>query len=111
MIGGVCDLLDAAAALAGVPLISLYTVRTSSAREINPKAFADNPGLRATVIDRAKKHDFTQADFDAMIAALGELTGKGNTTAWRHVAAIRPEFAAVRTDYKSGTRRTPSAAC
>lgn len=94
MIGGVCDLLDAAAALAGVPLIAFYTVRKSGTREINPSPFAHVPELRTAILDRARKHDFTQGDFDAMSVALEneEREGRGNKLAWRRVREITPAF-------------------
>jgi hypothetical protein len=50
MMGAVCDLIDAASAFAGVPLIALWRVKTA-AREHNPRAFGNNPALKRALLD------------------------------------------------------------
>ncbi len=94
MMGAVCDLIDAASALAGVPLISLWRVKTAG-REHNPRAFADNPGLKKALLDEARRHVFTDADQAAIQNALDELKDKGNRAAWRFVEENRPKFATI----------------
>jgi hypothetical protein len=67
-----CDLLDAAAAIADVPLLALITVREAD-YHINRKAWTQEhhePWMREAIIERSKKHTFTQADFDAIGEAL-----------------------------------------
>ena len=79
-----CDLLDAAAALADVPLVALFWVRPSPDK-INPKAWKENSERRARIIERSRKHSFTKSDFRAIIKALNELDGRGNRKAWKYV--------------------------
>lgn len=86
MVAQVCDLLDAAAAFAGVPLLALIAVRESDGH-INRKAWrrAGTPvELRAQILERSKSHRFTDSDFVAIDGALTALTGYSNRTAWRH---------------------------
>jgi len=85
-----CDLLDAAAALAGVPLLALVAVRINSG-EINPKAWRENGTRRKAIIEKSKGHRFTNADFKAISAALKKLDGKGNRTAWEYVRRQIPD--------------------
>lgn len=85
-----CDLLDAAAALAGVPLLALVAVRISSG-EINPKAWRENGKRRKAIIEESKSHQFTNTDFKAISAALKKLEGKGNRTAWKYVRKQIPD--------------------
>jgi hypothetical protein len=63
MVAQVCDLLDAAAAFAGVPLLALVMVRESvGQKQINRKAWTGNdvePGCRDKIIDRSLQHIFT----------------------------------------------------
>lgn len=92
MMGAVCDLIDAASALADVPLIALWRVKTAT-REHNPRAFADNPALKKALLDEARRHVFTEADKAAIEKALVELKDKGNRAAWRFVRKNRPKFA------------------
>jgi hypothetical protein len=92
MIGAVCDLLDAAAALAGVPLIGLWRVTMTNGGH-NPRAFADRPALREWIFTKARWHSFTNADRDAIAEALDTLVGKSNRVAWRYVEQQRPKFA------------------
>jgi 5-methylcytosine-specific restriction endonuclease McrA len=87
MVAQVCDLLDAAAALAGVPLLALWTVREASGH-INRKAWTDfgvEPELREAIIECSRRHDFTQSDFDAIADALRRLDGKSNRAAWAYL--------------------------
>ncbi|SFB35872.1 HNH endonuclease [Collimonas sp. OK607] len=87
-IAQVCDLLDAAAALANVPLLALVAVRTVSG-EINPKAWVkvkDAPGdIRERIIKTSLSHIFTNSDFTAIEMALTRLNGYSNRTAWAEV--------------------------
>jgi 5-methylcytosine-specific restriction endonuclease McrA len=87
MVAQVCDLLDAAAASAGVPLLALWIVREASGH-INRKAwtgFGVEPELRERIIELSRKHTFTQSDFDAIAAALQSLDGKSNRAAWAYL--------------------------
>jgi hypothetical protein len=85
MVAQVCDLLDAAAAYADVPLLALIAVRESGGH-INRKAWrgADLPvELREKILQRSKSHRFTDGDFVAIERALTELAGYSNRAAWR----------------------------
>jgi hypothetical protein len=64
MVAQVCDLLDAAAAFAGVPLLALVTVREMSGN-INRRAWTANgeSGRRDAIITRSLRHKFDQSDF------------------------------------------------
>jgi hypothetical protein len=85
-----CDLLDAAAALAGVPLLALVAVLTDT-HEINPKAWKkEYSERRNAIIERSKRHTFSRTDFDAISAALAQLEGKGNRKAWEYVNKLYP---------------------
>jgi len=89
MIGGVCDLLDAAAAYAGIPLLALKIVRHESG-DVNRAAFTGKSPLskhRDAILNRSKRHQFTDSDFSAISRALEKLSDKGlsRVTAWRHV--------------------------
>src|SRR4051812_8108606 len=54
----ICDLLDAAACIAGVPLLALVVVREKSG-DINPKAWVNEYGpLREIIIKRSREHQF-----------------------------------------------------
>jgi hypothetical protein len=85
-----CDLLDAAAANAQVPLLALRAVK-SSKDEINPKAWSKGvtASLREAIIRRSLNHAFTQNDFEAISKSLTALKGFGNKSAW---AFIRSKF-------------------
>jgi hypothetical protein len=89
MVAQVCDLLDAAAALAGVPLLALVKVREQSG-DINRRAFADSE-RREAVISRSMHHQFNDADFQAISEALKKLDGKGNLAAWDFVRETIPK--------------------
>jgi hypothetical protein len=85
-----CDLLDAAACLAGVPLLALVTVRERSG-EINPKAWTKEYGPRRdAIIQRSLRHQFLPDDFTAISRALDDLGEKGNVNAWRYVQRLFP---------------------
>jgi 5-methylcytosine-specific restriction endonuclease McrA len=79
-----CDLLDAAAALAGVPLLALVKILTNTG-EINPKAWKESRQRRRAIIERSNRHRFTAADFKAISFALKQLEGRGNRAAWKYV--------------------------
>jgi 5-methylcytosine-specific restriction endonuclease McrA len=81
MIAQVCDLLDAAAWLAGIPLLALVAVRNESG-EINPKAWIQEPAIRNKIIDQSVSYKFTDYDFAAIAKSLEELAGLGNHAAW-----------------------------
>jgi hypothetical protein len=92
MVAQVCDLLDAAAAFAGVPLLALVTVRELSG-DINRKAWTGNnvePWRREAIINRSLQHKFSHADFQAISDALNELDGKSNRAAWKFVRETIP---------------------
>lgn len=83
-----CDLLDAAAALAGVPSVALLTVRENGTNKINARAWrgSEVPGwLREEIIERARRHTFQKSDFRAIEAALVRLKGMGNRSAWKYL--------------------------
>lgn len=89
----ICDLLDAAAALAGVPLLALVKVRTQTG-DINPKAWTskeEERELRPHIIARSEGHKFTPSDFDAIREALKKLVGRGNKAAWTFVRTTVPD--------------------
>jgi hypothetical protein len=89
MVAQVCDLLDSAAALAGVPLLALVVVRVASG-DINPKAWTGKdarPGRREAIIANSLAHTFTADDFKAIADALDRLDGKSNIAAWEFVRA------------------------
>lgn len=87
----VCDLLDAAAAQAGVPLLALVKVLNSGG-VINPMAWTKNtpPGVREAIIARSSAHSFSSADFDAIARGLSALKGLGNRAAWLKVRDAIP---------------------
>lgn len=87
MIAQVCDLLDAAAAFADVPLLALITVLQADLR-VNRKAWTGKdvePWIREAIIKRSQQHTFTTADFLAIEEALGKLKGKSNVAAWAYL--------------------------
>jgi 5-methylcytosine-specific restriction endonuclease McrA len=87
-----CDLLDAAAALAGVPLVALVVVRDASG-DINPKAWIKGApiGIRDKIIARSLRHRFTDDEFAAIEKALQELDGRSNRAAWALVKRKVPQ--------------------
>jgi hypothetical protein len=89
MVAQVCDLLDAAAAFASVPLLALVTVRELSGN-INRKAFAGESSRREAIINRSLAHKFSAADFKAISQALKKLEPRGNRAAWKFVHETIP---------------------
>ena len=91
-IAQVCDLLDAASALANTPMLALVKVRSSNG-EINPKAWVKHTpeGVRDKIIKRSLAHTFTDNDYTAIEQALQELSGLGNRSAWAEVKNRVPE--------------------
>jgi hypothetical protein len=109
MVAQVCDLLDAAAALAGVPLLALWTVREASGH-INRKAWTSlgvESELRQAIIKRSREHEFTQSDFDAISDALESLQGRGNRAAWSYLRQQMPDRERMQPILERGA--TPSA--
>lgn len=87
-----CDLLDAAACLAGVPLLALIAVRAKDG-EVNPKAWArEYASARSAIIDRSLDHKFGKKDYEAVGQALSDLRGMGNRKAWEFVKRIYGDF-------------------
>lgn len=82
-IAQVCDLIDAAAALAGTPLLALVAVRVASGK-INPKAWKE-----ISIINCSLNHKFSDEDFSSIKKSLDELEGYGNHRAW---AEVRKKF-------------------
>jgi hypothetical protein len=81
-----CNLLDAAACLAGVPLLALIVVLAQSG-EINPEAFTKefNETQRKAIIERSKNHKFKSDDYDALSKALDDLGDRGAISAWKYI--------------------------
>lgn len=78
-----CDLLDAAAALAGIPALAMVKVR-SKGGVINEKAWrGEHP--RELIISRSLGHVFTDQDYLDIEQALRRLQGLGNAAAWAEV--------------------------
>ncbi len=86
MVAQVCDLLDAAAALAGTPLLALITV-TEASGKINKRAWATGDGSfhRDAIIARSEHHNFGKSDFQRIQTALRDLDGRSNLAAWDFV--------------------------
>jgi alkylated DNA nucleotide flippase Atl1 len=83
-VANICDLLDAAACLAGIPILALIIVRTESGH-INPKAHRKDKGLRTAIIERSKRYRFGAADSKKLAQALTDLGQRGNRAAWDYV--------------------------
>lgn len=80
-----CDLLDAAACLAGIPLLALVAVRAGNG-EINPKAWTkEYSAARNAIIARSLAHHFTESEIQAIGRALWDLEGLGNRKAWAFI--------------------------
>jgi hypothetical protein len=93
MVAQVCDLLDAAAALAGVPLLALVMVRELSG-DINRKAWTGDERSalqREAIIKRSLHYQFSNVDFQAISEALTKLDGKSNRAAWKFVRETIPD--------------------
>ncbi|MGA7157866.1 MAG: HNH endonuclease signature motif containing protein [Acidobacteriaceae bacterium] len=85
-----CDLLDAAACLAGTPLLALVAVREKSGK-INPKAWKEEYGPRRdAIIARSQGYKFGKKDFIAIRSAIDDLGGRGNVKSWEHLRDIYP---------------------
>jgi hypothetical protein len=86
----VCDLLDAAAALADVPLLALTRVLDSSMR-VNRDAWAEvEPEIRNAIIWRSRNHTFTNAEFKAIGEGIEKLEGYSNRRAWPYLDTLMP---------------------
>ena len=94
MVAQVCDLLDAAAAYAGTPLLALVAVREKSGK-INRKAWADRD-YRELIVECSLRHKFTDADFAAIGVALKKLNGKSNRKAWDFIWDSLPKDEIIR---------------
>ena len=91
----VCDLLDAAAAIADVPVLALTTVLDSNLR-VNREAWAELPHwIRDAIIKRSQRHTFTKADIKAIEEGLEKLKDYGNRRAWRYLKKLMPAPRAV----------------
>jgi hypothetical protein len=85
-----CDLLDAAACLAGVPLLALVAVHEHGGG-INPKAWKEYAGPRRdAIINRSQRHQFSDDEFAAIGSALRDLADRGNSKAWQYVHGLYP---------------------
>jgi hypothetical protein len=83
-----CDLLDAAACLAGIPLLALVAVREKSG-DINPKAWKKEYGPRRdAIIERSQGYAFGVQDFAAIRSAIDDLGGRGNIKAWQYLQDV-----------------------
>ncbi len=69
--GSICDLLDAAACLAGVPALALFAVKNAEGK-INPLAWQETPEKREAILTRSKNHTFTAADFAKIRSRLND---------------------------------------
>ncbi|GLR89446.1 HNH endonuclease [Bradyrhizobium iriomotense] len=90
MVAQVCNVLDAAAALADVPLLALITVLEADNR-INRNAWTAKdvePWIREAIIKRSLQHTFTKADFDAIAKALEQLQGMSDP--WAYLRTLMP---------------------
>lgn len=85
-IAAMCDFLDAAACIAGVPLLALVAVRAEDG-DINKDAWVrEYQGRRQAIIDCSLHYRFTDRDYDAITAALDELADCSTKRAWAIVA-------------------------
>jgi hypothetical protein len=86
-----CNLLDAAACLAGVPLVALVAVRSQTG-DVNPAAFARefDKDQRRIIIQRSQNHIFTAADYQAIATGLDDLGDKGAVRAWQFIESLYP---------------------
>lgn len=89
-IAQMCDLLDAAACLAGIPLLALVAVLDSNS-QINPKAWKKEYGpRREAIIQRSLDHVFTSSDYAAISATVADFGQRGNRKAWRYLESLYP---------------------
>jgi hypothetical protein len=86
-----CNLLDAAACLAGIPLLALVAVLAQSG-DINPAAFARefDESQRKAIIERSRLYQFGAADYNAISKALDELGERGALRAWQFIESLYP---------------------
>lgn len=86
-----CNLLDAAACLAGVPLLALVAVRAQSG-DVNPAAFARefDERQRQVIIQRSQCHQFISTDYQAIAKGLDDLGNRGAIKAWQFVESLYP---------------------
>jgi hypothetical protein len=85
--GSICDLLDAAVCLAGVPALALFAVKNAEGK-INPLAWQETPEKREAILTRSKNHTFTAADFAKIRSSLNRLYPFGNTKAWLYLKQV-----------------------
>jgi len=89
-IAQMCNLLDAAACLAGIPPLALVAVRAKSGG-INPEAWKKEYGpRREAIIKRSLDHQFLPGDFVSIASALQDLGERGSVNAWRFVERLYP---------------------
>jgi hypothetical protein len=84
-----CDLLDAAACLAGVPLLALVVVRAKFGK-INPKAWKEYGPRRNAIIERSQSYQFRPADIKAISGAIRDLGRRGNRASWKYLRTLYP---------------------
>jgi len=85
--GSICDLLDAAACLAGVPALALFAVKNADGKT-NPLAWRESPEKREAILTRSKNHTFTAEDFARIRASLNRLYPLGNAKAWSYLKQV-----------------------
>jgi 5-methylcytosine-specific restriction endonuclease McrA len=90
-IASACNLLDAAACYAGVPLVALMAVLAESGR-VNPEAFATgfDKSQRKAIIERSQLHQFVATDYEAISSGLGALQGQGAVKSWKLIESLYP---------------------
>lgn len=86
-IGSICDLIDAAACLAGVPALAIFAVKNTHGK-INPLAWRKSPWKRKAILTRSKNHTFTAEDFAKIRSSLNRLYPLGNAKAWSYVKEV-----------------------
>ena len=83
-IGQVCNLIDAATAWAGLPLLALHVVRSVSGT-VNENAFRGNAfeeQHRTAILERSASHKFTEQDFNRIADGLRSFAGYSAHSAW-----------------------------
>ena len=85
--GSICDLLDAAACLAGVPALALVAVKNAD-QKINPRAWGQSPEKRKAILTRSETHTFVAQDFAKIQSSLNRLYPLGNTKAWSYLEEV-----------------------
>lgn len=85
--GSICDLLDAAACLAGVPALALFAVKNADGK-INPRAWRQSPEKRKAILTRSENHTFAAADFAKIRSSLKRLYPFGNKKAWSYLEQV-----------------------